>query len=112
MLITLSDKIFFLSLFLLFLYKQIKNNMETPKNERLQIISNLYKTHKQINYFTEDCETIFSIDPESDTCEYFVTVTAPCGCCGETELRDTDLSYMLELMSETDFQEFVKHLTE
>ena len=108
----MSDKIFFLSLFLLFLYKQIKNNMETEKFERLQKISEIYKPYQNINFFTNDCETIFSIDPESDTCEYFVTVTSSCGCCGENEIRETELSRILEFMSEIEFQEFIQHITE
>jgi hypothetical protein len=69
-----------------------------------------YNPSKNINFFTEDAETIISINPETDTCEYFVTVTARCGCCGESDFRETTLTQMLEWMSEDDFNEFIRHL--
>ena len=67
---------------------------------------------KTIHFFTEDAETIFSIDIESDTIEYFVSVTAACGCCGEYEDREMGLTDFLGYMSDEDFQELLKHLSE
>ena len=67
---------------------------------------------KRIDFFTADSETIFSIDIESDTIEYFVSVTAACGCCGENEFREDTITHFLEFMSDDDFSDLLKHLSE
>ena len=79
---------------------------------KIEQLKQVFVPGKTIKFFTEDAETIFSIDVESDSIEYFVSVTAACGCCGEYEDREMGLTDFLGYMSDEDFQELLKHLSE
>jgi hypothetical protein len=63
--------------------------------------------HKSLDMFTEDAETILFIDLDDDRIEFHVTVTASCGCCGETEFREDSLTHFLEFISDSDFEELL-----
>jgi hypothetical protein len=75
---------------------------------RLDKLKQVFIPNKKINLFTEDCETITGIFIELNIIEYFVTVTASCGCCGEYEHRDYNLDEYLDLISEEDFNDLLK----
>lgn len=62
---------------------------------RIEQLKQVVIPGKTIDFFTEDAETIIYIDIESDTIEYFVSVTAACGCCGENEFREDTITHFL-----------------
>ena len=81
-------------------------------DEHLLKIKKVFKPGQRVNFLTEFSETIYFICPETDRCQYYKTVTASCGCCGDIEEREEDLSYILEYMTDEDFNDFVEHIKE
>lgn len=57
-----------------------------------------------------DVTEFYFVDVDGDRFEGSKTVTASCGCCGEYEDVESSLSYELEYMDESDFQELVDEL--
>lgn len=57
-----------------------------------------------------DATLFYFVDVDEDRFEGSKTVTASCGCCGEYEDVESSLSYELEYMDESDFQELVEEL--
>ena len=66
-----------------------------------------YKEKEFELFFTEEYETITSIDFENEIVYYYVNITASCGCCSYPEDRETDLDDFLEYLSDNHFEELI-----
>jgi hypothetical protein len=60
-----------------------------------------------VNFFTSDCEQINFIDVESDIVEFTTTCTASCGCCSEIEENVDSLSFIMDGMTDDEFQDLL-----
>jgi len=60
-----------------------------------------------VNFFTSDCEQLNFINVEADTVEFTRTVTATCGCCSDIEEREESLSFIMDNMTDDEFQDLI-----
>jgi hypothetical protein len=60
-----------------------------------------------VDFFTSDCEQVNFIDVESDTVEFTRTITARCGCCSDIEEREESLSFIMDFMTDDEFQDLI-----
>ena len=60
-----------------------------------------------VDFFTSDAEQLNFIDVLNGTVEFTTTVTASCGCCSEVEEREESLSFIMDGMTDDEFQDLV-----
>ena len=73
-----------------------------------QIFKSQFPGFKEVfHFFTSDCEQINFIDVESDIVEFTTTCTASCGCCSEIEERVESLSFIMDGMTDDEFQDLL-----
>lgn len=63
-----------------------------------------------IDFFTSDCEQLNFINVEDDTVEFTKTCTASCGCCSEIEEREESLSFIMDGMTDDEFEDLLNSL--
>jgi hypothetical protein len=78
--------------------------------EKKEELKKHYGEGMKRNFFTDDCEHITQIDFDNEIVYYYVYVTAPCGCCSETDDRESDLDYFLQYLSDDDYQLLLNEL--
>ena len=60
-----------------------------------------------VDFFTSEAEQLNFIDVLNDTVEFTTTATAECGCCFEVEEREESLSFIMDGMTDDEFQDLV-----
>lgn len=78
--------------------------------DRVRKIYELYDQTRFKSYFTEDCETITSIDCENNTIHYYFSYVEECGCCSNIEEKESDLDWFITYMSDSDFEGLITEL--
>lgn len=81
--------------------------------ERIKLISEIIGEHSHsinLQFSTEDCETIYSLCVEKNEIYYTKSMPEECGCCDRFEEFDSELDRFLEFMSEADFIDFIEHI--
>ena len=58
-----------------------------------------------VDFYTTDSEQINFIDVDSDIVEFSVLVQLSCGCCHDYESREERLGYVMDYMSDGEFEE-------
>ena len=61
-----------------------------------------------INFFTSDCEQLNFLDVPNDTIEFTTTFTLSCGCCSDWNQNESDLSHIMDLMSDSEFEDLLE----
>ena len=88
-------------------HTHMKNNIKTNYQKLIKLFP---KKRFNINFYTEDCETITMICTETNEIEYFKYVTASCGCCSDIKNYKENADYIINYLSDYDFQELFKEL--
>jgi hypothetical protein len=73
------------------------------------ILEQFQGVHGSIDLLIDGVQ-FFYVDVDRDFLEGYAHVTASCGCCGDTEYRETELSYELQYMDELDFRDLLEQL--
>jgi hypothetical protein len=63
-----------------------------------------------VNFFTSDCEQLNFINVEDNLVEFTRTVVASCGCCSEIVEREESLSFIMDGMTDDEFQDLLNSL--
>jgi hypothetical protein len=63
-----------------------------------------------VNFFTSDCEQLNFINVEDNLVEFTRTVRASCDCCSEIEEREESLSFIMDGMTDDEFQDLLNSL--
>jgi len=60
-----------------------------------------------VDFFTSDAEQLNFIDVPNGTVEFTTTGTASCGCCSEINEWSESLSWVMDSMTDDEFQDLV-----
>ena len=63
-----------------------------------------------VNFFTSDCERLNFINVQANSIEFTRTVRASCDCCSEIEEREESLSFIMDGMTDDEFQDLLNSL--
>jgi hypothetical protein len=79
--------------------------------ERLKQIQTQFKgVSGCIDIYTDDGERFNFIDVDQDRLDGIKSFVLSCGCCSDYDNVSSELSYELEYMDESDFQELIEQL--
>ena len=78
--------------------------------EKKAELKKYYSDSKFSKFQTDDLEHLIQIDFDSEIVYYYVYVTASCGCCSETQDRETDLDSFLEYLTLYDYETLLEEL--
>jgi hypothetical protein len=63
-----------------------------------------------VDFFTSDCEQLNFINVEDNLVEFTRTVRASCDCCSEIEEREESLSFVMDGMTDDEFEDLLNSL--
>ena len=79
---------------------------------KLEIFKNKFPGFKGVvNFKTTDNDQINFIDVEANRVEYTYTYVMNCGCCTDIESDVETLGFMLEIMSDAEFEELCNEVS-
>lgn len=85
--------------------------------ERIDKLKQLFPTYKgevDVDYGYSDNPDIFTtlewIDVENNICGYRYHYIAECGCCTTSDYDSGKLSYELDEMADSEFEELIKYI--
>lgn len=63
-----------------------------------------------VRFFTSDCEQLNFINVQANSVEFTKTITASCDCCSEIEEREESLGFVMDLMTDDEFQDLLNYI--